>query len=175
LALFATGRREAQLIASWTADPKKMTIATAHAWAADFSSWDVVDGVSDLFVQSDFWLELIRNCARDDREFVRRTAFAMIACATLHRKKEPNATFEGFLHLVERHADDDRNFVKKAVSWALRSIGKRSVRLHSEAVTLAEQLSQSDSKPARWIGKDALKDLGSEATQKRLARWAVPD
>jgi 3-methyladenine DNA glycosylase AlkD len=175
LALFATGNREAQHLAAWTADPKQMTIETARAWAADFSSWDTVDGVSDLFVDCGFWRDFIGECARDEREFVRRTAFAMMAWATLHHKAEPNLTFHGFLDIIERTSGDDRNFVKKAVNWALRCIGKRSSGLHSAAVTMAEQLAQSDVKSAVWIGRDALKDLASEATAKRLARWSVPD
>jgi 3-methyladenine DNA glycosylase AlkD len=175
LELFATGNREAQHLAAWTADAKLMTIETARIWAADFSSWDTVDGVSDLFADCLWWKAFIVECASDDREFVRRTAFAMMAWASIHRKKEPNDTFLGFLDIIERASNDDRNFVRKGVNWALRCIGKRSTGLHSSAITLSEQLATSDSKAARWIGRDALKDLGSAATQKRLARWAVPD
>jgi 3-methyladenine DNA glycosylase AlkD len=175
LELFATGRREAQLIAGWTADPKLMTIETARAWAADFSSWEVVDGIADLFLDCAFWREFIIECARDDREFVKRTAFTMMAMAAIQKKEEPRATFDLYLEMIEGAAEDDRNFVKKAVNWALRFIGKRSAGLHSAAVTLAEQLAQSENKTSRWIGKDALRDLASEATKKRLARWPAPD
>ena len=118
---------EAQFIASVTADPKRFTAEDARAWAAEFDSWDIVDGVSDLFVDTDHWRELIEEFAEDEREFVRRTAFAMMAWSVVHRKKEPD---EIFLDLATADRDpfatDDRNFVKKAVSWALRSIGKRN-------------------------------------------------
>ena len=138
--LWDSGIMEAQFIASVTADPKRFTADDARRWAADFDSWDIVDGVSDLFVDTDHWRELIEEFAADEREFVRRTAFAMMAWAIVHRKKEPDATFVGYLPLIEAHATDGRNFVKKAVNWALRSIGKRSMALHAPALALAEKL-----------------------------------
>ena len=169
-ALWSTGITEAQFIAALTADPKRFTAADARRWAADFDSWDIVDGVADLFVDTDDWRALIDEFAADEREFVRRTAFAMMAWSVVHRKKEPEATFLGFLPLIERHASDERNFVRKAVSWALRSIGKRSPALHSAALQSAERLAASPDKTARWMGKDAVRDLHSEATQRRLAK-----
>lgn len=169
LALWNTGIREARLVGSFSADPKTFAAEDARRWAADFDSWDMVDGVSDLFVDMDGWRGFIDEFAADQREFVRRTAFAMMAWSVVHRKKEPEATFIGFLPLVERHATDERNFVKKAVSWALRSIGKRSLKLNEAARTVAERLVASDDRTARWIGKDAVKDLSTAATLKRFA------
>lgn len=169
-ALWSTGITEAQFIAALTADPKRFTAEDARRWAAEFDSWDIVDGVADLFVDTDAWRALIEEFAADGREFVRRTAFAMMAWSVVHRKKEPEATFLGFLPVIERHATDERNFVRKAVSWALRSIGKRSPALHSAALQLAGRLAASPDKTARWIGKDATRDLHSEATQRRLAK-----
>lgn len=168
--LWASGIMEAQFIASVTADPKRFTRADARAWAAEFDSWDIVDGVSDLFVDSDGWRELIDEFAADEREFVRRTAFAMMAWSVVHRKKEPEATFLGFLPLIEKHSTDSRNFVKKAVNWALRSIGKRSRTLHAAALTTAEKLAASDDRTARWNGKDAVRELTGEKTLARLAK-----
>lgn len=167
--LWATGITEAQFIAALTADPKRFTVEDARRWAAEFDSWDIVDGVSDLFVDTDHWRSLIEEFAEDEREFVRRTAFAMMAWSVVHRKKEPEETFLTFLPIIERHSTDERNFVRKAVSWALRSIGKRSPSLHSAALRVAERLAASDDKTARWIGKDAIRDLNSPATQRRLA------
>ena len=138
--LWASGITEAQFIASLTADPKRFTKADARRWAAEFDSWDIVDGVSDLFVDTDHWRELIEEFAADGQEFVRRTAFAMIAWSVVHRKKEPDDTFVTFLPLIEARSDDERNFVKKAVNWALRSIGKRNARLNEAALELAEKL-----------------------------------
>jgi 3-methyladenine DNA glycosylase AlkD len=171
--LWDTGITEAQFIAGVTADPKRFTAEDARRWAAEFDSWDIVDGVSDLFVDTDHWRELIDEFAEDDREFVRRTAFAMLCWATVHRKKEPDATFEAYLPLIERHATDPRNFVKKAVNWALRTIGKRSLALHAPALALAEKLAASDDKTARWIGKDAVRELTAEKTIERLKAKAA--
>lgn len=163
---------EAQFIASVTADPKRFSAENARDWAASFDSWDIVDGVSDLFVDTDHWLELIDEFAADEREFVRRTAFAMIAWSVVHRKKEPEETFLTFLPLIEAHANDDRNFVKKGVSWALRSLGKRSRALNAAALALAERLAASPDKAARWVGKDAVKDLTGPKTLERIAKKA---
>ena len=170
MSLFDTGLMEAQFIASITADPKRVTVEDCRRWASTFDSWDIVDGVSDLFVDTDHWLALIDEFAADEREFVRRTAFAMIAWSVVHRKKEPEVTFLGFLPQIERHAADGRNFVWKAVSWALRSIGKRSRALNEAALGLAHELAGSDDRTKRRIGKDAIRDLTSEKTVARLAR-----
>ena len=167
--LWATGIMEAQFIASVTADPKRLTAEDARKWAASFDSWDIVDGVSDLFVDIDAWRELIVEFASDEREFVRRTAFAMMAWSVVHRKKEPEATFLGFLPLIEAHATDDRNFVKKAVNWALRSIGKRSMTLHTPALALAEKMAAAEDRTARWIGRNAAKELTDPKQLERLA------
>jgi 3-methyladenine DNA glycosylase AlkD len=173
MALFDSGIMEAQFIASITADPKRMSIEDCRRWAATFDSWDIVDGVSDLFVDTDHWLELIADFAADDREFVRRTAFAMMAWSAVHRKKEPDATLLGFLALIERHATDGRNFVKKAVNWALRSLGKRSPALNRAALETAERLAASTDRTARWNGGNAQRELSSAAVQERLARKAA--
>jgi 3-methyladenine DNA glycosylase AlkD len=170
--LWLSGITEAQFIAGLTADPKRFTTENAWNWAAEFDSWDIVDGVSDLFVDTDQWKELIPSFAEDEREFVRRTAFAMIAWSVVHRKKEPEATFLGFLPVIETYSTDGRNFVKKAVSWALRSIGKRSAALNEAALRLAEKLAAADDKTARWIGRDAVRDLTSDKTRARLERMA---
>ena len=172
--LWASGIMEAQFIASVTADPKRFTADNARAWAASFDSWDIVDGVSDLFVDTDCWQQLIEEFAEDEREFVRRTAFAMLCWATVHRKKEPDSTFENYLPLIEKHSGDSRNFVRKAVNWALRTIGKRSLALHTPALAVAEKLAASPDKTARWIGKDAVRELTAPKTLERLAAKAKP-
>lgn len=168
--LWASGIVEARFIASITADPKRFTAADARAWAAEFDSWDIVDGVSDLFVDSDAWRKLIDEFAADEREFVRRTAFAMMAWSVVHRKKEPDETFLSYLPLIERYATDPRNFVRKAVNWALRSIGKRSMMLNAAALETARRLAGSPDKTARWNGKDAVRELTAEKTLAGIAR-----
>lgn len=139
-----------------------------------FDSWDIVDGVSDLFADTDCWRQLIAEFAEDEREFVRRTAFAMMCWATVHRKKEPDATFADYLPLIERHSTDSRNFVRKAVNWALRTIGKRSIVLHGQALALAEKLAASPDKTARWIGKDAVRELTADKTIARINARTKP-
>lgn len=166
--LWATGLVEARFVAAATVDPRRFTIDDARAWAAAFDSWDIVDGVSDLFVETEHWHGLILEFAADEREFVRRAAFAMVAWAAVHRKKEPDQTFIGFFSLIEEHAGDTRNFVKKAVNWALRQIGKRSLALHAPALAMAEKLAASPDRTARWIGKDAVRELTNPKTLERL-------
>jgi len=169
LLLWDSGIREARLLAAFTGEPQKVDITLCRRWAADFDSWEIVDTVSDLFVETPFWRDLIEEFAADEREFVRRTAFAMLAWSAVHLKKEADATFLAYLPLVERHAGDPRNFVRKAVNWALRQIGKRSMALHAPALALAEKLAASSDKTARWIGKDAVKELTDAKHLERLA------
>jgi 3-methyladenine DNA glycosylase AlkD len=169
LVLWDSGIREARLMAAFTGEPKKITIEECRRWAGDFDSWEVVDTVSDLFVATPFWRDLIDEFAADQREFVRRTAFAMLAWAAVHLKKEPDATFLSCLPLLEAHAGDPRNFVRKAVNWALRQIGKRSMSLHAPALAVAQKLAMSTDKTARWIGKDAVKELSDAKTIERIA------
>ncbi|MDF2388694.1 DNA alkylation repair protein [Nostoc ellipsosporum NOK] len=173
LALWDSGIREARLMAAFTGEPKKIAIEECRRWANDFDSWEIVDTVSDLFVDTPFWRELIEEFAADEREFVRRTAFAMLAWAAVHRKKEPDATFLSYLPLIAAHAGDERNFVRKAVNWALRQIGKRSAGLHAPALALAQKLASSTDRPERWIGKDAVKELSDAKTLARIAAKGI--
>lgn len=168
--LWKSGIREARLLAAFTAEPRKVTADIARSWAADFNSWEIVDGVSDLFADAQLQSPLIAEFAADDREFVRRTAFAMMAWSAVHMKKDPDATLLAWLPLIETHASDPRNFVKKAVNWALRQIGKRDVACHGPALALAERLAESDDKTKRWIGKDAVKELAGEKVLAKLGQ-----
>ncbi|MCJ8052134.1 DNA alkylation repair protein [Shinella curvata] len=156
--LWASGIREARMLALYTLEPKRLSADAAWGLAADFNSWEIVDNAADIFVEAGL-VGLIPDFAADEREFVRRTAFAMIAGAAVHLKKEPDATLIAWLDLIEDHAGDARNFVKKAVNWALRNVGKRSHACHAPAVALAQKLSESTDKTARWIGKDAVREL----------------
>jgi len=173
LGLWRTGIREARMLAIYTADPGSLTPVQAHAWADDFVSWEIVDTAADLFVETPFWQKLVDEFASDQREFVRRTAFAMIAGAAVHRKSEPDGTLIGYLPLIEKHSTDPRNFVRKAVNWALRNIGKRNRACHGPALALAEVLAATADKTARWIGKDAIRELTSEKTRARLEKHAA--
>ncbi|MEH7877231.1 DNA alkylation repair protein [Rhizobium laguerreae] len=165
--LWRSDIREARLLALYTAEPKRLTTEEARNWANDFNSWEIVDCAADLFVEAGLD-ELISDFAADEREFVRRTAFAMIAGAAVHLKKEPDATMLAWLPLIETHSGDPRNFVRKAVNWALRNIGKRNLACHEPALALAKALAESPDKTARWIGKDAVRELAGEKLLARL-------
>lgn len=166
--LWQSDIREARILAAFTASPSVLTFNEAREWASNCNSWELADTVADLFVTARFERTLIPEFAADEREFVRRIAFAMIATAAVHLKKEPDSVLLGWLPLVEAHAGDERNFVKKAVNWALRQIGKRSAACHGPAVALAEKLVASDSRSARWIGKDAVRELQGDRVRVRL-------
>lgn len=166
-ALWQSGIREARLLALMTAEPKRLTADEAKAFAEDFNSWEIVDTAADLFVEARLDA-LIEDFAADEREFVRRTAFAMIAAMAVHRKKDPDETILVWLPLIEAYSDDERNFVRKAVNWALRNIGKRNKACHAPALKLARRLAESSGKTARWIGKDAVRELTGDAIIARL-------
>mgnify|MGYP003678476091 FL=1 len=154
-------------------EPGKVTVQQALHWAEAFDSWDIVDHAAALFIEARLHQELISLFVEDDREYVRRAGFAMIAWGALHLKKEPDTIATPWLSLIENHADDDRNFVKKAVNWALRQIGKRSLNLHAPALELAQKLEYSNNRSERWIGRDAAKELSSQSTLDRLAKKAA--
>ena len=166
--LWATGIREARILATGTDEPAKVTRTQLDAMAAEFDSWEIVDHAAYLICDAKLAYEIIPAYAKDQREFVRRAAFSTIATAAVHLKKEPDETFITWLGLVEAHAGDDRNFVKKAVNWALRQVGKRSLALHAPALRLSENLAASDDKAARWIGKDAVRELTDPKIYARI-------
>ncbi|RST86688.1 DNA alkylation repair protein [Aquibium carbonis] len=167
LALWETGWREARLLAVFTDDPKQVTAEQVRRWADGFDSWEIVDSASTLFVEAGHF-DLVPAFAADEREFVLRAAFAMMAGAAVHRKNEPDATFIEWLVLIERHANDPRNFVRKAVNWALRQIGKRSTSLHAAALASSRRLAESSDRTARWIGNDAIRELTAARTLARI-------
>jgi 3-methyladenine DNA glycosylase AlkD len=159
-ALWKSHVHEARILAALIDVPANVTPEQMDRWAAAFDSWDLCDQTcSKLFVRTPFVEEKISAWAADEREFVRRAGFALLAAHAVHSKKLPDQEFLKFLPLIERHATDPRNFVRKAVNWALRQIGKHSLALHGPALALAERLAASSDKAARWIGKDAAKEL----------------
>jgi 3-methyladenine DNA glycosylase AlkD len=159
-ALWRSGFHEARLLAVFVDEPKKVTSRQMDSCVADFNSWDLCDqACSKLFVKTPMVADKIAQWTAHDREFVRRAGFALMAAYAVHGKAESDDRFLAYLDLIEQHATDARNFVKKAVNWALRQIGKRSLSLHGPALARAEQLAQSEDKTARWIGKNAAKEL----------------
>lgn len=166
LALWDTGTYEARMVASMIDDPAKVTSAQMDRWCKSFDNWAICDTVCfKLFDRTPHAFEKVAQWAGKREEFVKRAGFALLASVALHDKKTADETFLRCLPLIERAADDERNFVKKGVSWALRSIGKRNAKLQTAAMAVARRLSASDEPAARWIGKDALREFG-----KRKAR-----
>ena len=158
--LWATGWHEARILAAFIDEPARVTPAQMDRWCRDFNNWAVCDGVCfHLFDRTPHAFAKIRQWARRRDEFVKRAAFALLASVAAHDKQAPDAAFLATLPLIERAATDERNFVKKGVSWALRGIGKRNPVLERAAVALARRLATSPDAAARWVGKDALRDL----------------
>lgn len=166
--LFESGIREARLLAAFTEEPHLITKVEAETIIAALNSWELVDSWADTLGHTDLSAELIPACAADEREFVRRMGFTLIAWTAVHRKTLPDADILAYLPLIESHATDPRNFVRKAVNWALRQIGKRNPACHAPALTLATTLAASTDRTARWIGKDAVRELNAVS-----ARWKV--
>jgi 3-methyladenine DNA glycosylase AlkD len=149
--------------------PQWVTREQMERWVADFNSWDLCDQVcSNLFDKTPHAHDKAVQWAGDEREFVKRAGFTLMACRAVHDKQAPDDTLESYLPLIRHEAHDPRNFVRKAVNWALRQIGKRSASLHGPCLDLAHELAGSDDRAARWIGKDAVKELESDAVKQRL-------
>jgi 3-methyladenine DNA glycosylase AlkD len=169
LALWRTEVHEARILASMVDDAGRVTVRQMDAWARDFDSWDLCDQVcGNLFDRTRHALERIPAWAGRSETFVRRAAFATIAGVTVHRRDVADDDLRSFFPLIEAAADDDRNYVRKAVSWALRQIGKRNRALNADAVAVAERLHERQTRPARWIASDVLRELTSEAVRARL-------
>jgi 3-methyladenine DNA glycosylase AlkD len=169
--LWKSGFYEARMLASFVDDPACVTPEQMDRWCKDFDNWAICDTACfALFDRSPHAWRKVDKWARSPDEFVKRASFALLASLTVHDKLAGDGPFAKGLALIERAATDERNFVKKAVNWALRSIGKRSAALNAAAVKVAKRLGASESRSARWVGKDALRELASPAVQKRLAR-----
>jgi 3-methyladenine DNA glycosylase AlkD len=161
--LWRTKIHEARLLAGFIGDPKLVTAKQMDSWVKDFDSWDICDQVcSNLFDQTPFAHQKAVQWAKRREEFVRRAGFVMMAALSVHDKKASDGKFLKFFPLIEKYSTDERNFVRKAVNWALRQMGKRkNSKLKKPALALAAKLSKSVSASARWIGKDAYRELAS--------------
>ncbi|MGH2633086.1 MAG: DNA alkylation repair protein, partial [Tepidiformaceae bacterium] len=151
-------------------DQELVTEAQLERWVGDFDSWDLCDGVCALFERTPFASAKAVEWAGREEEFVRRAAFTLMAYFAVHDKLAVDERYLALLPVIRAHAGDDRNFVKKAVNWALRSIGKRNLVLNAAAVATAEQIRADGSRSGRWIAADALRELRGEAVQARLRR-----
>jgi len=169
LALWRTGVYEARHLAILVDDPDKVTEAQMERWAKNFDSWAVCDGAClHLFDRTRFAYSKAVEWSSRDEEFVKRASFALMAVLAVHDKGAPDSVFLGWLPMVLRESADDRTYVKKAVNWALRQIGKRNQRLNEAAIATAVKISRLDSRAARWIASDALRELRSDAVRRRL-------
>lgn len=177
--LWASGIHEARMIAGFVDAPELVTGEQMDAWSGEFDSWDVCDQVTaDLFWAAQPAWEKAVEYSADKREFVKRTGFVLMV-ALAHFSREPDERFLGFFPIIEREATDPRNFAKKAVNWALRDLGKRSLALNERAVACAERIAAAgdavkpatpESRAARWVARDALRELTAEKTLARIKR-----
>jgi len=169
LQLWSSEIHEARILAGMIDDPKLMTEKQMEEWAKDFDSWDVCDQVcSNLFDKTKNAYEKAIEWTKSEKEFVKRAGFVLMACLAVHDKKANDNNFVKFFPLIKKESVDERNFVKKAVNWALRQIGKRNKNLNTKAIATAEEIQKIDSKSAKWIASDALRELTSKQVQKRL-------
>ena len=162
---------EARMLASMIGNPKMVTEEQMESWVKDFDSWDVCDQCcSNLFDKTKFAYKKAVEWSSREEEFVKRAGFVLMATLAVHDKKAKDEDFLKFFPLIKRESTDNRNFVKKAVNWALRQIGKRNLNLNKMAIRTAKEIKTIESKAAKWIASDALRELESESVQKRLRK-----
>ena len=169
--LWASGIHELRILASMIDEAKIVTGAQMESWVKDFDSWDVCDQCcSNLFDKTQIAYQKAGAWSKREQEFVKRSGFVLMATLAVHDKKAADKEFLKFLSIIRRESIDDRNFVKKAVNWALRQIGKRNLSLNKMAIKTAEEIQQNGCTSARWVAADALRELTSEAVQKKLIK-----
>ncbi len=169
--LWASGIHEARILASMIDDPGMATEEQLESWVEDFDSWDVCDQCCmNFFQKTGFAYRKSVEWSERDKEFVKRAGFALMACLAVSDKKAADGLFDTFFPIIKREASDNRNYVKKAVNWALRQIGKRNINLNKKAILIAGEIQKMDSRSAKWIASDAIRELTGESVQKRLHR-----
>ena len=169
--LWSSGAHEARLVACFIENPAEVTRRQMDRWVGDFDNWAVCDGCClHLFAKVPFAQEKAAAWCVRRREYVKRAGFSMMAVLAVHDKNASDSLFLQWLRLINDASTDERNFVKKAVNWALRQIGKRNLRLNRAAIRTANAIQKLDSTSAHWIAADALRELTSDAVQKRLQK-----
>lgn len=169
--LWKSGIHEVRILAGMIDDFSLVTEKQMEEWVADFDSWDVCDQVCmNLFDKTPFAYEKALEWSKNEKEFIKRAGFALMSCLAWHDKSAPDSKFQPFFIAIKKGATDERNFVKKAVNWALRQIGKRNQTLNKAAIKTAREILSFDTKVSRWIASDALRELTSETVQKRLGK-----
>jgi 3-methyladenine DNA glycosylase AlkD len=173
LQLWESGIQDAKILASLVDDPRQVNESQMDAWVTEIDSWDVCDQLCmNLFDKTRFVRRKIDEWAEREEEFVKRSAYSLIASLAVHDKKARDDVFLEFLPVIERGSTDERNYVKKAVSWALRHVGKRNLNLNRAALETARKMRSRESRASRWIGAQAVRELESDAVQRRLRRKA---
>ena len=171
--LWSCGIHEARILACMIDEPQQVTEAQLERWVKEFDSWDVCDQCCNRLIRkTEFARQKSLDWARRPEEFVKRAGFVLMAVLAVHEKKAADKQFDPFFRLIQQEAVDGRNFVKKSVNWALRQIGKRNIRLNQKAIAVAEEIGRIDSKAARWVAQDALRELRSDNVQKRFSTRA---
>jgi 3-methyladenine DNA glycosylase AlkD len=169
LELWQSGIYEARILAALIADPRQMKKRIMNAWVKDFDNWAICDGVCmHCFRDTPYGHELAAAWIQRKQEFIRRAGFTMIATLAVHDKKSDDAVFLKYLAEVKKYSTDERNFVKKAVNWSLRQIGKRNMKLHAAALKTAGEIQKINTSSAKWIAADAKRELLNPKVQKRI-------
>lgn len=164
LELFDTNIYEARLLCSKIFNPKNLTEELMEKWVVTFENWEICDSFCmGLFAKSQFAIAKIKEWTKREKEFEKRAGFVIVAAYCMADKKARNEVYEQFLPIIYREVEDERVYVKKAVNWALRSIGKRNIDLNKKAIAEAKKIIKLDSKAAQWIAKDALRELEKES------------
>ena len=169
--LWKSGIHDARLLAVFIEDPTQVTEEQMDLWAQDFDSWDICDqACTSLFDLTPYAWKKVFEWSKREEEFVKRAAFSIIAGLAVHDKKAADFKFEEFFTIIKRESTDERNYVKKAVNWALRNIGKRNLALNKKAIFIAKEIKNIDSKSAKWIANDAIRELTSDKIQKKVKK-----
>jgi 3-methyladenine DNA glycosylase AlkD len=169
LRLWSTGLHEARALSALTGDPTRVTKTLMNRWVKDFDNWAICDCTCTyLFGKTPYAYAMARAWARRDEEYVKRAGYVLMAVLAVHDKEAPDDRFLKFLPLIRRGSTDSRNFVKKAVDWSLRQIGKRNKKLNSDAIKMARNIRMLNYPSSRWIASDALRELESGAVQRRI-------
>jgi len=174
LKLWEIDTRETRILASMIDEPEVVKEEQMEEWVKEFDYWEICDQVcQNLFIHTKFAHKKALEWSRRDEEFVKRAGFALMAWFAFKYKDAEDKKFEEFFHAIKRESTDERNFVKKAVNWALRQIGKRNMNLNKKAIEVAKEIQKINSKSAKWIAQDAIRELSSKKIQERLKKKVI--
>jgi len=169
--LWESGIRDARMVAACIEDPETVSEEQIDKWVRDLDSWDICDHCcGHFFDRTPFAYKKVREWTKSNQLFVKRAGFSLIAWLAVHDKKKEDSEFVSFLKIIERESTDERNYVRKSVNWALRQIGKRNIEMNKKALELSKKIQKIDSKSARWIASDAIRELTCEKVKQRIKK-----